>query len=54
MTKEGIEIKIQSILRNMKLLKIQYSDYEDQLSDLRSDLAKIEREEDANSGKEEE
>ena len=54
MTREGVEKKIESILRNMKLLKIQYSDYEDQLSDLRSDLVKIEREDDASNGKEEE
>ena len=54
MTREGVEKKIESILRNMKLLKIQYSDYEDPLSDLRSDLVKIEREDDASNGKEEE
>ena len=54
MTREGIERKIQSILRKMKELKIQYSDYEDQLCDLRSDLATIEREENASNEKEEE
>lgn len=54
MTREGIEKKIQSILRNMKLLKIQYSDYEDQLSDLRSDLSRVERKSDASERREEE
>jgi len=49
-TREGVEKKIESILRNMKLLKIQYSDYEDPLSDLRSDLVKIERDDDASNG----
>ena len=54
MTREGIERKIQSILRKMSELKIQYSDYEDQLCDLRSDLATtIEREENASNEKEE-
>ena len=54
MTKEGIERKIQSILLRMRELKIQYSDYEDQLCDLRSDLARLERKEDASGKKEEE
>ena len=54
MTREGIERKIESILQKMKELKMLYSDYEDQLSDLRGDLATIEREENASNGKEEE
>ena len=38
MSREGIEKKIESLLQRMKYLKIQYSDCEDQLSDLYSSL----------------
>ena len=38
MTREGIEKKIESIRQRMRYLKIQYSDCQDQLSDLYSDL----------------
>jgi len=44
MSREGIEKKIESIQQSMKRIMIQYSDYEDQLSDLYSDLALLDKE----------
>ena len=43
--KEVIKSRIRSVLASMSKLRIEYSSYEDQLSDLRSDLLEIERKE---------
>tara|TARA_B100000287_G_C20625986_1_gene777858 strand:+ start:1165 stop:1335 length:171 start_codon:yes stop_codon:yes gene_type:complete len=52
-SREGIEKKIESVLRIMKNLRLQYSDCQDQLSDLYSDLAALEGKE-KNASEEEE
>ena len=43
--KEVIKSRIKSIVAKMHKLRIEYSDCEDQLSDLSSDLLEIERKE---------
>lgn len=43
--KEVIKSRIRSLMERMHKLRIEYSDCEDQLSDLSSDLLEIERKE---------
>ena len=43
--KEVIKSRIRSLMEKMHKLRIEYSDCEDQLSDLSSDLLEIERKE---------
>jgi len=43
--KEVIKSRIKSLMSRMRKLRIEYSDCEDQLSDLSSDLLEIERKE---------